>query len=209
MRILHILNSTSGGSAESTFDLTTELARNGVASALVCADNGSAELKARIAALFEGRALFLPLYWTNKKIRAKPWKRPLLEVYHLHRTWGGYKHQKLIQKFILDHQIDLIHTSTILNPEGAIAAKALGLPHLWHVRELLGPDKHFQFYNYRNWAARVLKDSRKLIANSEATRQCLLPFFPEEHIEKIPNAIRVGDFQIKTHREKGRSWSVW
>jgi len=126
----------------------------------------------------------------------------LIELYHQYRTWGGYKYQKEIQNWIKAEGIQLVHTSTILTPEGAIAAKALDIPHIWHVRELIGPDKHFRFANYKRWASFVQKHSDILVANSAATYDCLKPYFPEALLTVIPNAIKASQFEQKKHVAK-------
>lgn len=193
--ILHLLNSTSGGSALSTLELIEALKPLGVKSVLVCMNNGTQAAREKISTMVEGRALFLPLYWMNKKIRVRWWKRPFLEVLHLYRTWGGHKYQRQIQAFARSHQVQLIHTSTIVNPEGAIAARALGVPHVWHVRELIGPDKHFRFDRMRSWARWVQGHADVLVANSQATYDCMARYFDPKKIRLIPNAIDAQKFR--------------
>lgn len=202
IHVLHVLNSAHGGSALSTFQLIEELKRAGVESSLVCFNNATIKQKEIIRGLVAGRVIFIPLYWTNKRIRAKWWKRPLLELYTLLRTFGGYRFQGQIRSLIKAYGINIVHTSTLVNPEGAIAAALNNLPHVWHVRELVGPRKHFQFYNYPKWSAYISKNSDILVANSAATKQCLLEFFDETIITTIPNGINVHKFNVKQHTSK-------
>lgn len=199
IHVLHVLNSAHGGSAISTFELIEALQIRGVKSSLVCFNNADAKQAASITAMVDGRVLFIPLYWMNKRIRSAWWKRPAIAALSLWKTRMGYRYQDQISRLIQQHGVSLVHTSTILNPEGAIAAKANCLPHLWHVRELIGPTKHFHFYNYKKWSTYVLQHSRYLIANSSVTQQCLLEFFPPENIKTIPNGIKVNNFKVKTH----------
>lgn len=205
MTILHLLNSTSGGSALSTLELIEALKPLGIKSVLVCMNNGTLAEREKISAVVDGHVLFLPLYWMNKKIRAKWWKRPLLELYHMYRTWGGYKYQKQIQAFARRHQVQLIHTSTIVNPEGAIAAQALGIPHVWHVRELIGPDKHFRFDHMRRWAHWVQFRADMFVANSQATYDCMVRYFDAKKIQLIPNAIDAAKFEsVTAEKQSGK-----
>lgn len=197
--ILHVLNSAHGGSAISTFELIESLASRGIISSLVCFDNANAHQKRKIRELVEGRVLFIPLYWMNKRIRSAWWKRPAIEALSLLKTRAGHRYQKQISKLIHDNGVNIVHTSTILNPEGAIAARQNQLPHLWHVRELVGPSYHYHFYNYRHWSHYVLKHSNYLIANSSVTQKCLFDFFPESIIKCIPNGIEVNKFTVKIH----------
>ena len=131
IHVLHVLNSASGGSAISTFGLIENLKRKGVKSSLVCFNNANDEQCKQINSLVEGRVLFIPLYWTNKRIRASLWKRPLIELKALWDTWGGFRYLKQLDNLIKKNGVTVVHTSTILNREGALAARRNKLP-AWH-----------------------------------------------------------------------------
>jgi len=200
--VLHILNSTSGGSALSTFELIEELGKYNITSSLVCYKNGSESLRKEISIKVEGRVLFIPLYWMNKKIRAKRWKRPFIESISIWQTWFGYRYQKELKRFAIKHQIDIVHTSTILNPEGAILSRNLSIPHVWHCRELIGTNNPFQFYFLKRWSKWVDKHADEIIANSALTYNELLKYFRGDKISLINNGIRVSDFTVKLHEDK-------
>lgn len=202
LNVLHFLNSAHGGSALSTFQLIDALQEFNVGSTLVCFNNASPEQVRAISAKMEGRVLFIPLYWTNKRIRVKWWKRPLLELYSVFQTRKGYKYQSRIDALIRDNEIDVIHTSTLLNPEGAIAAARHRLPHVWHARELIGPGKYYQYNNYKRWAAAVDRQADFLIANSKVTLNNLTNYFSREKLKYIPNGIAVDQFSVRQHSDK-------
>ena len=109
--VLHVLNSATGG---------TDADRRALAAAV------------------EGRLMITPLYWTNHKIRSAPWKRPIHELRQLLQT--GFQRASTAKVVRLAQQCgaELIHTNTIVTSEGGLAAHRLGLPHVWHVRELVG-----------------------------------------------------------------------
>lgn len=201
IHVLHVLNSAHGGSALSTFELIEALKNRGVKSSLVCFNNASPEQEKSISNLVEGRVLFIPLYWMNKKIRTAWWKRPIIEGLSLWRTGRGHKHQDKILTLIKKEGVNIVHTSTILNPEGAIVAKKNGLPHVWHVRELIGPGMHFQFPYFYSWIQFVTRHSDYLIANSFVTLNKLQFFFEPTKLLAIPNGIRLDRFSVKEHRE--------
>lgn len=200
INVLHVLNSAHGGSALSTFQLIEVLKANQVQSSLVCFNNATEELKTKIRKLVDDRVLFIPLYWTNKRIRVAWWKRPLLEALTVWQTWWGYKYQKQISSLIRQHHIHLIHTSTIVNPEGAIAAEKNNIPHVWHVRELIGPDTYYTFPRFRSWVSYVETHADFLIANSQATFKNLILYFRESKIQCIPNGIALEGYRVKIHR---------
>lgn len=203
LRVLHILNSAYGGSALSTLELISALQTRGVRCSLVCLNNASQDDAQRIRATVNGEVLFIPLYWMNKRIRASWWKRPLIELLSLYKTRGGARYQGRITELIRRENINLIHTSTIVNPEGAIASKRNGIPHVWHVRELVGPDMHYRFYNYAKWSAYVSARCKYLIANSAVTRDCLLKYFDKSKIRTIPNGIAPDRYSVKVHTNQG------
>lgn len=200
--VLHVLNSYGGGAVISALELIESLGKIGIRSCIV-ADNGADEKERQhIGGYVEGRVLFIPVYWTNKRIRAAWWKRPLIELISVWKTWKGYRYQNEISNFIRLHEVKIVHTNTIVVAEGAIAAKRNNLPHVWHVRELIGPNKHFQFYNYSQWSNWIEKHCEVLIANSTLTADCLLQFFESSKVKIISNGIAVEKFQLKMHEEK-------
>lgn len=200
IHVLHVLNSAHGGSAISTLELIEALKARGVKSSLVCFNNADEQQRKTISDLVEGRVLFIPLYWMNKRIRVAWWKRPLLELANLWKTWGGYRFQAKISSFIRSNGVNVIHTSTILNPEGALAAKKHKLPHIWHVRELIGQGMYFQFPLMKMWVSFVQSHASVLVANSSITHQHLKHFFDSIQIETIPNGIEVNSYKVKFHQ---------
>ena len=200
INVLHVLNSAHGGSALSTFQLIEELNANHIQSSLICYNNATEAQKIKICLLVDDRVLFIPLYWTNKRIRVRWWKRPLLEALTAWQTWWGYKYQSQISSLIKQHHIHLIHTSTIVNPEGAIAAKNNNLPHLWHVRELIGPNTYYSFPQFKSWVSYVEEHADFLVANSQATAKNLALYFQKSKIMCIPNGINPEGYTAKIHR---------
>lgn len=200
LTVLHVLNSHNGGSVISTLELIKALNRKGIKSSIIADAAANEHQRAYISQHVEGRALFIPVYWMNKRIRASWWKRPIIELIALWKTWGGYRYQTAIDTFIQQHGVNLIHSNAIVMPEGAIAARRNNLPHVWHVRELVGPNKHFRFYNYKQWSSWVSKHSNVLVANSTVTANCLKEFFDESKIRIVPNAITTNEFTVKIHQ---------
>jgi len=199
INVLHVLNSAYGGSALSTFQLIEKLKENNVYSSLVCFNNATEETKNEIRSLVDNRVIFIPLYWSNKRTRVTWWKRPILEVLASWQTWRGYRCQHEISNLIRIQQINIIHTSTIVNPEGAIASRKNNVPHVWHVRELIGPTSYYSFPRFRSWISFVEKHADLLIANSEATVKNLSIYFPHNKIRCVPNGIEPNVYRQKIH----------
>lgn len=196
MRVLHVMNSAGGGAALSTLGLMERLRNYGVVSSAVCHSAGSAAERSEIEEATEGRVLFTPLYWWNKKIRASLWKRPLLELRQLFQTGWGRNSTRLVRKFAQAQRAELIHSNTILTLEGAYASRQLGLPHVWHLRELVGPGNPFQFWsNGTRFGHFVARHCEALIANSNVTGAQIRNLVPSELLQIIPNGIDLSRFK--------------
>ncbi|MCC6993613.1 MAG: glycosyltransferase family 4 protein [Deltaproteobacteria bacterium] len=196
MRVLHVMNGASGGAALSTIALMQALRPHGVSCAVVCHDSGSPDERAQLRDAAEGAALFLPLYLWNRKLRAATWKRPLLELRQLLRTGAMVGSAMRVAAFARTTQATLVHTNTLTTPEGGLAARALGLPHVWHVRELVGPGHPFRLPVEGRTLGRVLAlTATRLIANSNASAEALRPWLVSpERLDVVPNGIELDTF---------------
>lgn len=193
--VLHVLNSAGGGAALSTLSLVEALAGEGISACAVCHDAGSADERERLREAVSGRVLFRPLYWWNRKIRAARWKRPLLALRQIASTGWSYGSAAAIARFATAQGADLIHTNTFLTPEGGIVARRLGLPHVWHLRELLGPGQPFQLSRHGARLRRYVERHASLIvANSAASAAAAGDSLPAELVRIVPNGIDLAAF---------------
>lgn len=60
------------------------------------------------------------------------------DIYPRFLEWvnGNQVPVKLLMEFMSRAKADLVHINTLINPSGAVAAKSLGIPVLWHLHEL-------------------------------------------------------------------------
>jgi glycosyltransferase involved in cell wall biosynthesis len=194
-KVLHVLNSVSGGAALSTLGLIDSFRRQGIASCAVCHDAGSPPERDALREATAGEVLFTQLYWWNKKIRAPLWKRPLIELRQLLRTGWARRSSALVAEFARTHQVDLIHTNTLTTPEGGLAARRLGLPHVWHLREMLGPGHPFRLpYEGRSFGRYMAAHCSKLVANSHASAEVIRSWVSDDLLEIVPNGIDISRF---------------
>jgi glycosyltransferase involved in cell wall biosynthesis len=196
-KVLHVLNSAGGGAALSTLSLMESLRAAGIDCCAVCHDAGSKSERERLRDVARGEVLFTPLYWWNRKIRAKTWKRPLLELRQLWRTGWTRKSSALVAEFAKQHQADLIHSNTVVTLEGGLAAKQTGLPHVWHVRELVGRNMAFPLGLEKEALGKYLAaHATKLVANSHVSASLLEPWLPQGLMEIVPNGIDISRFKV-------------
>lgn len=177
----------------------------GVTSSIVCHDAGSPKERQDMADAVEGRAIFTPLYWWNKKIRTALWKRPLLELRQLLKTGFIRRSTALVAEFCRRQQISLIHSNTFVTLEGGYAAKAMSLPHVWHVRELIGQSHPFQFWPKGSaFTSFVTHLADALVANSHATANAIRDLIPPERLHVIPNGIDLRAFKPRKQSSSDR-----
>ena len=170
VKVLHVLNGVSGGAARSVAELVGEMEQLGVSSFAIChvSREAAPEERARLGAVFGDRIVYRDLYRWNRRIRARRVLRPLMTAHQLLRTGGGWGSARAVERRAQEVGADLIHTNTFTTPDGAVAARVLGIPHVWHVRELVGDDQPFRFYGGRRGFGRIVPGS-EFVVNSPAT----------------------------------------
>jgi glycosyltransferase involved in cell wall biosynthesis len=195
-RVLHVMNGAAGGSALSTLALIDQLEQRGISSAVVCLPAGSAEEREALEDATHGASLFLDLYLWHRKIRAPRWKRPLLEGRQVLRTGATLRSTARLASFARQQNVDLIHTNTLLTPEGGTAARLLGLPHVWHVRELVGEGTAFRFpIEGKPLGWFLAQHASVMVANSRTTGSRIERWLPPGVLDVVPNGIDLGRFR--------------
>jgi glycosyltransferase involved in cell wall biosynthesis len=195
-KILHVLNSAGGGAALSTVALIRALRAEGIRSAAVCHDAGTAAERADLRDAVEGEVLFTRLYWWNRKTRMPLWRRPLAEAKQIWLTGWGRGSAQRVARFAAQTHCELIHTNTLLTPEGGLAARRLALPHVWHLRELVGPGNPFRFaHEGPPFGRRLARCCSKVVANSLASAAAIRDWLPPGMLEIVFNGIDMDRFQ--------------
>jgi glycosyltransferase involved in cell wall biosynthesis len=198
-KVLHVLNSASGGAALSTLGLIESFRREGIAACAVCHDAGSRAERAALGEATGGEVLFTQLYWWNGKIRMPLWKRPLSELRQGLRTGWSRRSSALVAGFAAAHAADLVHTNTSTTPEGGLAARQLGLPHVWHLRELVGPGNPFRLpHEGASFGRYMQAHCSKLVANSHASAAAVRTWVSDDLLEVVPNGIDLDRFRRRT-----------
>jgi glycosyltransferase involved in cell wall biosynthesis len=204
-KVLHVLNGPTGGAALSTLALIASLEKTGVRSCAICHDQGTAIDREKLSNAGHGEVQFTQLYWWNKKIRWPRLLRPVAELRQGLRTGWTHVSGKRVTDAARRWGADLVHTNTMLTPEGWMAAGALGLPHVWHVRELIGTDKPFRFaVEGKALGEYIATRASKVIANSNATAAQIRGILPAGVLEIVPNGIDISQFQPTVKASSGK-----
>lgn len=203
--VLHVLAGATGGAARSTLELMVALRAQGVTSVVACADFGEDAVRDALREVTGGKVQYLPLYWWNRKIRVPAWKRPLVELRQRARTGHGVLSAARVAALAVRERAELIHTNTSLTPEGARAARILGRPHVWHVRELIGPAQPFRFPLEGEALGRYLTSHASMVvANSGQSAACLAPWLPPDRLRVVPNGLDLSRFEVHPQRPEGQ-----
>lgn len=204
-KILHVLNSAGGGAAMSTLALIRALQAEGVRSAAVCHDAGTQQERAELRDAVEGEVIFTRLYWWNRKNRMPLWRRPLAEAKQIWLTGWSRGSAERVTHFARQVKAELIHTNTLLTPEGGMAARTLGLPHVWHLRELVGPGNPFRFAREgRSFGQRLAPYCSKVVANSLASAAAIRDWLPPGMLETVFNGIDLSRFHPRPASPTGK-----
>lgn len=99
-----------------------------------------------------------------------------------------------IYRFMKKYRINLVHTNTMFAIDGAFAAKLAAVPHIQHVREIVGLGEHslaqFPLMNCPSLFRRCMTFLHaKVVANSKFTRETCENYFKGEDFVHIYNSL--------------------
>lgn len=191
------MNAPTGGASRSTLTLVEGLTSYGISSAIYCNGTGTEPDARSLTEAVDGRITFGRLAWWNRKIRSSTWKRPVVAARQATLTGFAHRSARNVAAFATSQEADLVHTNTLLTPEGSLAARRLDIPHVWHARELVGPGMPYRFWcESITLPRRVGAHSDVVVANSHVTAEHLGNFIPTSRILVVPNGI--SDSELET-----------
>lgn len=149
--------------------------------------------------------VIIPLNWWNIKKEIPFYYRVLI--------WGkanlksGFRIAHLIKiiRLIKKWKIDIVYTGTSLNIEGAIAAKLLNKPHIWHIKETFGSKGRVQFPMTDNLLQKLfLGLSDKVIVMTHYIRSFFGELKDDPRIEVLYDGIDLNSYSIIKNRNQLR-----
>lgn len=135
------------------------------------------------------------LDYNNNSLLEKGYRLVRYQYYALKRLYHNLRLIPLLEKQLKQWSVDLIYTNASVIPAGALVAKRLKLPHVWHLREFIDLD-----YNLRHdWGKgifnQLLGQADARIAISKAIYDHLLDKLSPERNHIIYNGVAsVSDF---------------
>ncbi len=166
-RVLFVLNASGGGASQGIYELLDSVSKEQVEAYVVVPDSPNANQVERLDQLCR-LWMRVPSIWWNKKSH-NSWKEKLIYLLKSNiRTFFGLIPTYRIWRLIKKHNIDIVYTGTSLNREGAIAARHRGIPHIWHIKETIGPRGRVQFPKGElKLSQYILKHSQRVVVMTE------------------------------------------
>jgi len=104
---------------------------------------------------------------------------------------GGLWRVVRLARRLRQEGIDVVYTNTAVLFEPALAARCAGVPHVWHVHEILGPQSmRPHLLPWRWMVRRIGRWSERVIFESHTARQCCQGLIPQEKMRVVYNAVR-------------------
>ena len=199
-KVLHVMNAANGGSACSALGLIQKLrSQFGIGACAVCDCIGRREDFEELREAVRGELVVRPLYWWNKKIRTAAWRRPFVELRQMLQTGMLRGSVNDTVAAARSFGADFVHSNTSVTLEGGETARRLRLPHVWHLRELIGPRQPYRFrYEGRAWGDYVCRRASMVIANSHRTAECIRDWLPANRLVTVYNGIDLGRFEPRS-----------
>jgi glycosyltransferase involved in cell wall biosynthesis len=89
-----------------------------------------------------------------------------------------------LRTWLSEFEADVVHVNCLSHLRGAAAARSLGLPVVWHLREILPPGRR------RRWFAnRLRRDAARIVAVSEAVARWLREEGLGDRVEVVHNGV--------------------
>lgn len=92
-------------------------------------------------------------------------------------------------KLIQEEKVDLVHTNTSVSFEGVLAARKMGIPHVWHIREFMEEDYGMRYTMSHSYMKKLYHRSDVVVCISEAIKEKFLPLLDENKTTVIYNAV--------------------
>ena len=181
-KVLFLAHSSQQGGAEYCLDtLLKNLDRTKVNPFVVFPDEGPMSERCRDYEIPVFTRDLLPWIYLDKRSRWY-WKQLL------GKSWLNTLRLK---KLIAGLGVDLVYSNTSAIFEPALAAKFAGVPHLWHIHEVLDPDIPISQLLPLRWHQRIIRKlSDVVVFESDAAQKVFCESTPIHHSRVVHNSLR-------------------
>lgn len=114
-----------------------------------------------------------------------------------------------LSKEIINHNIQIVHTNSSVIHVGALAAKLLNKPHVWHIREFLTEDYNLQYYYGKKAAGYFIdRHSNQVICVSGAVKSKYINYINETKLITIYDGVNEAKIQIKDYNYQNENIKI-
>ena len=143
IRVLYVLNAMGGGASLGIYESLPTLRNHGIIPYAITPPGTEQQLQ-RIRPLFEDICV-TPLRWWNLEHDVDLLRKTARRFGRWRRGINDSNDTKVIEQYIEDWDIDIVHTGTSLTLAGTHAAQSTNRPHVWHIKETIGSPNRVQF----------------------------------------------------------------
>lgn len=144
-------------------------------------------LKEKVSSIDCETVVFDMPWWVARRRKSRSHLKKLLV--------GMPARVRYIRDLIRREEIGFVYTNTIVCIDGAIAAKLEGIPHIWHIHEIISANNELKPYVpsfMMPVVAGILSD--RLIVPSKAAKKEIEWYFSEKKVRMIYNGVEIGKF---------------
>ncbi len=137
---------------------------------------------------------FIPSYDMRLNLKTKGF---YIELKYFIKNKVNWFIMKKTLNVLKKENIDIIHINGLNNGIGALVAKHLNIPYIWHIRQLMQEDLNQRLYNQKQvWP--MVKAADDVIAISKVVKDKFEVEFSRE-IKVVYNGVPLEDYQVKNH----------
>ena len=105
----------------------------------------------------------------------------------------------ILKRWLSELEPDVVHVNCLSHVRGVAAARSLGLPVVWHLREILPPGSR------RRWfAGRLRSDATRIVAVSEAVARWVREEGLGDRVEVVHNGVHFPEGSVDREASRGR-----
>lgn len=155
----------------------------------------------------------VPMAWWNKSVYTKSVKRLASQLRTLQLTGLGYKTEHFLTKLIREWRIDIVHSNSAAVNAGALVARRLGIPHVWHIRERIGINgfMHFRMGD-EALTSRIASLSCRVVPMSHFTGELFFRYGHDQKLQVVYDGVDRHLFDTDRSIQAGRllrsKWGV-
>lgn len=184
INVLFVSHSSGIAGAELSFLFLLQHLNRDLFSPLVVLPDARGPLAEKIQALNIDCVYLDAAWWINAADQADL-TRSLLKEIEIAQSY---------LEIIRARNIQVVYTNTVVRMAGAIAARMAGIPHLWHIRELLKDHSLQSLFGPQATLAVVAALSDRIVANSRAVAAQFDTLTRPEQLDVVYNAVDVESF---------------